>query len=130
MGKYEDPLQEAAHNFGVSKGIEMAKKVIDKDSSVVAARVFIDGYFAGDEDVHNVCPKPLSGEWANGGTLNLIEEIATLANADDLLKSQNIEIAMDSASDVLDIFEEGYKQGFFAEALRRCNALVEANESE
>jgi len=44
MGKYEDPLQEAAHNFGVSKGIEMAKKVIDKDSSVVAARVFIDGY--------------------------------------------------------------------------------------
>jgi len=121
--KFDDPLQEAAHNLGVSKGVAMAKMVIDHATPPRQAKILIKGYAEDNEKVLDVCPKPLNG----GDPTGIIDEIANLANAENLLKAPNIEVAMNSASSVLEIFEEGYKQGFWAEALRRSNEILEAN---
>jgi hypothetical protein len=122
--KYEDPLQQAAHNLGVAKGIAMAKMVVDKATTPRKANILIKGFADSDERVLDVCPKPLE---ANGDTaMTLIDEIASLANAEGLLQSQSIESAVNSSIAVLDIFEEGYTQGFWAEAILRSHAILEA----
>lgn len=128
MTRYEDPLQQAAHNLGVSKGIAMAKMVVGPSTTPSKANILIRGFANSEEKVLDVCPKPLD---SNGNTaMDLIDEIASLANAEGLLDAPNIETAMNNSLAVLDVFEEGYTQGFWAEAILRSHAILEATPVE
>jgi hypothetical protein len=126
-----DPLLEAARALGVSKGTAVAKLVVDKDTSVSKAQLLVDGYLYSDEEVMAICPQPLSGEYADSdSTMRIMEDIAGMAGSEELLKKQNFEEAMDASSDVLDTFESGYQEGFWAEVLKRANSILELNNSE
>jgi hypothetical protein len=126
--KYEDPLQQAAHNLGVSKGIAMAKMVVGSETTPRKANILIRGFANSDEKVLDICPKPLEG---NGSTaIRLIDEIASLANAEGFLESTGTEAAVNSSIAILDVFEEGYIQGFWAEAILRSKAILEASPVE
>jgi hypothetical protein len=126
--KFNDPLLQAAHDLGVSKGDKMAKMIVNNETTVKAAKLLVQGYLESNEEVMDICPKPVSGEFADGDTpLDIIDEIAKLAGSDKLLKNTNIEDAMDESSDVLDTFEDGYSEGFWIEALKRANAILELN---
>jgi hypothetical protein len=120
--KYEDPLQQAAHNLGISKGIAMAKMVVGSETTPRKANILIQGFANSDPKVLDVCPKPL--EDSGNTAIRLIDEIASLANAEGLLQSQSTEAAVNSSIAIIDVFEEGYIQGFWAEAILRSNAIL------
>jgi hypothetical protein len=131
MTKYDDPLLEAAYSLGREKGAFLARGIIDNDTPLSQAKLLIDGYEVSEESIMNVCPAPLSGEWAGEDTpVTIIEEIAGLTETDELLKKISIESAMDAASDVLDVFEAGYHEAFWETALDRAKSLLEASPIE
>ena len=127
--KYDDPLFEAAWRLGREKGENMGKLIITHTTGVDAASTLLNGFQDNDEEVMDICPNPLSGEWADDPTpIKIIEDIASLAEAKNLLNNIDIEKALDQAEDVLDIFEEAYRDGFWETALKRASEIVEANE--
>jgi len=129
MSKYDDPLFEAAYRLGREKGENMGKLVITHTTSVNAASILLNGFQDNDEEVMDICPNPLSGEWADDPKpIKVIEDIANLAEAENLLKNIDIEKALDQAEDVLDIFEEAYRDGFWETALKRASEIIKANE--
>jgi hypothetical protein len=127
VNKYDDPLSEAAYRLGRSKGEGFADLLIDRVTDVETARDFIEGFENGDEVVMSLCPDPLSGAWAGDPTpVSVIGQIAELAEAKDLLKCANIEEALDAADDILNTYEQAYRDGFWETALKRANEIVEA----
>jgi hypothetical protein len=129
--KYNDPLSEAAYRLGLSKGEDFAKRFVDISTELGEAQVILEGHKNGEEEVMALCPDPLSGEWAGDPTpISAMNEIASLAEAESLLEKANIEEALDAAEDLLDIYEEAYRSGFWETALKRASQIVELNSVE
>jgi hypothetical protein len=127
---YDDPLSDAAYKLGRQKGEDFANQLIDHKVGVLTAEDVIKGHEAGDEEVMNLCPDPLSGEWSGDPTpITAMDDIASLAEAEGLLRKPSIEEALDSAEDVLDIYERAFRDGFWEVALRKANEIVEANKA-
>jgi hypothetical protein len=128
--KYDDPLSEAAYKLGRQKGEDFANQLIDHNVGMLTAEDVIEGYEAGDEQVMNLCPDPLSGEWSGDPTpITAMDDIASLAEAESLLEKPNIEEALDSADDVLGIYEQAFRDGFWEVALKKAHEIVEANKA-
>lgn len=125
---FEDALSEAAYRLGRAKGEDFAKRFVDITTEPEEAQIIITGFENGEEEVMALCPDPLSGEWAGEMTPVLaINDISSLAEAEGLLKKANIEEALDAAQDLLDIYEEAYRDGFWETALKRASQIIELN---
>lgn len=123
--KYEDPLSEAAYHLGRKKGARFAVMLINDTTARNAAETLIEGYENSDEEIMDLCPNPLSGEWADDPTpMSVIEDISRLAEAEGLLKKTDIQEAMDAAEDVLDVYESGYREAFWEAALKLAKAML------
>ena len=127
--KYDDPLSEAAYRLGRTKGEVFAELLINHKTGRDTAEILLAGFESNNEEVMNMCPDPLSGEWSGDPTpIMVIDDIAELAEAEDLLNKANIEEALDAAEDLLDVYEQAYRDGFWETALKRAAEIVEANE--
>ena len=124
MTKYDDPLQEAAYLLGRAKGADFATLLIDRKTDVDTAKALIEGYDNSDDTALALCPNPLSGEY-DGSPLSAMSDIAGLAEAEGLLKKTNIEEALDAAEDVLEVYENAYREWFWITAIKRANIIVE-----
>ena len=73
-----DKLSEAAKRVGAEHGSTSAGWVVTSNNCTVdAARKIIKGHEAGDPQIMEFCPNPLSGEWADDPTpMALLDEIA------------------------------------------------------
>jgi hypothetical protein len=129
--KFDDALSEAAYKLGRSKGEAFAKHFVDITTEPEEAQIILEGYENGEDKVMALCPDPLSGEWAGDMTpISAINDISSLAEAEGLLKKANIEEALDAAQDLLDIYEEAYRDGFWETALKRASLIIELNSVE
>lgn len=131
MTKYEDPLQQAAHKLGWSKGEDFANLLVDRGTDAEDARIILNGFENDDEEVLALCPEPLKGEWAGEPTpFAVMSDIASLAEAEGLLEKPNIEEALDAAEDLLEVFEHAYRDGFWETAIKRSKEIMEATPIE
>lgn len=131
MKKYDDALSEAAYRLGLSKGEDFANRLIDRVTDIEDARIILNGFENGEEEVMALCPDPLSGEWADDPTpVSAINDISSLAEAEGLLKKANIIEALDAAEDLLDVYEHAYRDGFWETALKRAGEIVKATSVE
>lgn len=117
-----DKLIRAAKLLGREHGESMADSVervgIDKD---MAGKI-LGGYDEGDETVLDLCPKPLSGEWANDPTpMMVLDQIANKAG--DLGSFRQEEIDVDGEN-LLDAYEESYQQGFWVKVIKACKRMA------
>jgi hypothetical protein len=125
VNRNDDPLSVAADKLGRSKGEDFANLLIDRVTDVDEAWALIEGYEEGNEQAMALCPDPLSGEWADDPTpVSAMNDIASLAEAEGLLKKANIEEALDAAEDLLDVYEQAYREGFWETALMRAKEIV------
>jgi hypothetical protein len=129
--KYDDALSEAAYRLGRSKGEDFANRLVDRGTDTEEARIILEGYENDEKEVLALCPDPLSGEWADDPTpVSAINDISSLAEAEGLIKKANIIEALDSAEDLLDVYEDAYRDGFWETALKRANEIVQATSVE
>lgn len=74
----------------------------------ITAQAILDGYDDGDPEVMDMCPSPLSGEWAGGSLTEL-----GLENAPEELLSR---------------YEEAYSDGFWAEVISSAQYQVAGDD--
>jgi hypothetical protein len=122
-----DVLAEAAKLLGFEHGRQRGECVFNSNNCThVAAMRIINGYTDGEEEVMDLCPSPLSGEWADDPTpCTAIDEIANLAEAYHLVQGQDdIEEALKDSGNILDVYEEAFKAGFWAAVILSANSII------
>jgi hypothetical protein len=106
-------LTAEAEALGKQAGESAASWIVDGNTSTETAREIVRMIEEGDPAFE--APAPLSGEWSGG-------LVAT-----DVLASAGCGLTEDdeAAGDVLDAFERGYCDGWYAEAERRTRAVLQ-----
>lgn len=89
---------------GYEAGQAAGSWVLDGNSSVSTAQRLIDGYDAGDPEIMDLCPAPLSGEWAGESPVELLGD--------------------DYTDDDADQYELGFEQGFWDEVLTSARHMA------
>lgn len=97
-----------AYNAGYEAGQAAGSWVLDGNSSREDAERILSGYEESDPTVMEMCPSPLSGEWADYSVPELSER--TGIDLED----------EDNAQD----YEDGYSAGYWDEVIRACNAML------
>jgi len=126
-----DVLADAAKRLGIEHGKQRGECVINRDTTTpVIARIIINGYENSQSDVMDLCPSPLSGEWADDPTpCTAIEEIANLAEAYHLIQGQDdIQKALADAGNILDVYEEAFIAGFWAAVILSANSIIQGEQ--
>lgn len=100
---------QLATDAGTERGTAAGSWVLDGNSSIVSARGIRKGYDDGDPAIMDLCPSPLSGEWAG-------ESIPELS----------VEYGIDlEDSDIADAFETAFADAFWAETIRTATAIID-----
>lgn len=93
------------HKEGFESGQAHGSWVTDGNTTPETYRWILEGYDNGNPEVLDLCPNPLSGEWAGES----ISEVFGLKVGEGYPESED-----------LDRYEEGYQQGFWHEVLKAC----------
>jgi hypothetical protein len=122
-----DKLSEAARALGNEHGQKSARTFINNvPMSKESAEKVITRYQDGDPEIMTLCPKPLSGEWAGDpNTVSVMDEIAALPEAKELLANASIDAAMEATISILDDYENAHDEAFWAMVLEYCQLVVE-----
>lgn len=97
--------EEKAFEKGEEKGTKWAGWFFDPETEASVYRRILDGLMEGDPEIMDLCPNPLTGEWAD-------YEIPVL-----------FEIPIGGEwpeENILDAFESGFSQGWCLEVERIC----------
>lgn len=117
-----DKLIEAAKELGREHGESKGTFVKGLSISKYAAKRILEGYNNGDEETMDICPKPLSGEWAEDPTpMAILDEIANKVDDHHTLRGEDIDPDSD---DVLDAYEEAYTEAFWGTVIDQCKEVV------
>lgn len=100
---------------GVDAGRAAGSWIIDGNTGEDEARRLLIGYEDGDPAVLDIMPAPLSGEWAGDPTpADIVPDDSADGSRDHLL----------------DLYEEGFAEGFWDEVTRAARVLVTPDEDE
>lgn len=114
-------LEEAATALGKEHGLEHAAYVITPNIGLNIAQSILTGYDKQDPFVMELCPNPLSGEWADHPTpMTILEDIVDKVAS---TRSGNVEVYPDN--DLLDVYEEAFKEAFWDHVVLASKTLVE-----
>ena len=100
--------QRKAYRAGRDHGRARGSWVIDGNTTDAYKAHIIRGYDEGDPEVLDLCPSPLSGEWAGESISELSAEFGVDLHDDD------------RASD----FEDGFADGFWEEVLSSARGTI------
>lgn len=112
--------QYAAREFGKEKGTSAAQWAFDGNSPESQYRRVLAGIEVGDPEIMGMMTEPLSGEWADGLTLNDVYRAAGLSNDEE----SDWE-SPEQYQEVLDAFEEGYATGYWEAIEAICRAYLQ-----
>lgn len=109
-----DPITQGASRYfldGLAAGRAAGSWVVDGNTTREAAVRMLWDYADGDPVVMDLCPSPLSGEWADGPTPQSLAAEYGVDDADEL-------------ADVCDEYERGFAEGFWQQALGDARAAA------
>jgi hypothetical protein len=113
-----DRIIDFARRLGVSAGKAAGSWVIDGNTSSSAAARILKGYDEGDPEILDMQPSPLSGEWADGLTVDdVLIEIALYADAGRIIE--------DERDDAIDVWLDGFSEGYWDEVIRAARHSAE-----
>ena len=90
---------------GYKAGQAAGSWIIDGNTTLESCRRIVQGYDDGDPEVLNMQPSPLSGEWAGESMKELF--------------------GYQPSSRCLDLYEQGYSEGFWDEVMQAARGQVE-----
>lgn len=112
---YDDQFTKVlkqAEQAGQEYGRNAGSWAIDGNTSSETYRRILDGYEDGDPEIMDMCPAPLSGEWADGLLIR------------DVLEHLGVTEDDDWADDLLTSFENGYSDGYWEQVIADCRYQV------
>ncbi len=104
-------LTVRAHEMGSEYGKSLGSWVIDGNSSKAYCQRIIDGYDDGDPEIMDMCPSPLSGEWADAPTVFSV------------LKDLGFDPYIQNAIPVLDSYEDGFIGSWWDTVIQAAYAM-------
>lgn len=106
-----DQARELGADYGKAAGTW-----VEIDSAEAARRI-LDGIEAGDPEILDMCPSPLSGEWADSlNEAGLIDELDLVADS----------LSEEERAEVVTAFEQDFYRGYWDEVQRM--AQLAAND--
>lgn len=99
---------DEAYEHGFGAGVNQAAWTVDTNTPLDRARALLVGHADGDPAVMDLCPSPLSGEWAAEAISEVLGDEFTDDDADE--------------------YEAGFTDGFWTEVTRVAR-LVTAEEA-
>jgi hypothetical protein len=116
-----DRLIQAAKQVGCEHGKKKGGFVQGLGLNSKAAKKILEGYEDGDEHIMDLCPSPLSGEWADDPIpMTILDEIANHIDAQYL---RGVSLDGDT-DDVLDAYESAYREAFWKETIESCKKIA------
>ena len=99
--------------LGYLDGVRRGDSLTDGNTTLEQYAKIRTGYEEGDCEVMDLCPYPLSGEWAD-------ESISEIFN---------LNIGQDYPDDeLLDKYEQGFQEGFWNKVIQNCNYHLQTEE--
>jgi hypothetical protein len=129
MSKSFDMLTDVAATLGIQHGQNRADWVEKFNLTSYAANNIILGHALGEKKTMDLCPNPLEQDTDGGAHLRIIDQIANLAEAAELLIADNIEDAIQQSSNILDIYGKAFAKGFWDKVIVTCEKIVEADKT-
>jgi len=125
----DDQLADAAKAIGAEHGKQKAGWIhAVKITSYTACKIK-DGFDNEESGVLDLCPDPMAGPWASADDppeFTLLDQIATKAKEDGYHWEPG---KVHEDLDILDVYAQAFKDGFWGEVIRVCNEVLEdANE--
>lgn len=108
MTNITDEMLTAADTAGHKAGTAAGSWVLDGNSTNETAHRILEGLEDGDPEIFDMCPSPLSGEWAGESIPELSAEYG-IDLEDDILASA---------------FEQGFADGWSAEVERSARVIL------
>jgi hypothetical protein len=103
------PDEARAWTLGAERGNAAASWQYDGNTTTGTYRAIVEGYHEGEPAVMDLCPAPLSGEWAGES----IPELLGLPIGADLPDDE-----------VLAAYEDGFSTAFWAHLIRVCHGQM------
>lgn len=100
---------ELSKQHGAEKGRAAGSWIIAPNMKEAASQRILDGYNDGDPEVMDMCPAPLSGEFAGDPIPSVV------------LQELGIEFDHESADEVLDAFEDSFQEAFWHTVIRAAS---------
>ena len=101
-----------AHEMGRDHGHNLGSWVIDGNTSVEECQRILDGYAEGDPVVMEMCPYPLSGEFADNPT------------GFDILHALYVQPNEHHFDEYLTHYEDGFAEGWWETVIKACSHQV------
>ena len=101
--------------LGYLDGFRRGDALTDGNTTLLEYAKIKTGYDEGDCQVMDLCPNPLSGEWAGES----ISEIFNLNIGEDYPDDE-----------VLIEYQQGFQEGFWDKAIKNCNYHLQLEEAK
>ena len=103
------------YKLGNELGLSAGNSITDGNTTAENYEWILAGYEECDSEVMDLCPNPLSGEWAGES----ISEIFNLNIGEDYPDDE-----------VLIEYEQGFQEGFWDKAIKNCNYHLQTEEAK
>lgn len=122
MSVAKDKLGDAAKALGREHGVHWADVTVTSDKCTVdAAKRIVSGFEDGDPQVMDLCPNPLSGEWADEPTpMTILDEIANKVDPHELRGE-----AIEEGDDLIDVYEESFREAFWDKVILASKSIMD-----
>lgn len=120
----DDKLADAAKAVGAEHGKQKANWIHRARITSYTASKIKKGFDSEDTSVLGLCPDPLGGPWPSADDppeFTLLDQIANKAKEDGYHWEQG---KVNEDLDILDIYGQAFKDGFWGEILRVCNEIL------
>jgi hypothetical protein len=106
--------------MGSEYGKAQGSWVVDPNTPIASCHKIIDGYNDGDPEVMDLCPSPLSGEFADAPTtLSIFRELGI-----DHAFDENCQMCEDEKIEVLDEYEAGFVEKWWETVLHAAHVNI------
>ena len=114
--------ESEAFELGKQAGHAAGSWVFDGNTSEAEYRRVLDGYEAGDPEIMDLEPSPLSGEWADSWTPRSLGDELGVIDTED----RDYELRIEAISDA---YEQGFSESFWDEVTRAARYQLDFPES-
>jgi hypothetical protein len=113
---------DRAYDMGRNHGLNVGSWVVDGNTSEDTCRRISQGWDDGDPEIMDMCPSPLSGEWAGEPTPDDIVEMFCKGAVD--WSQDGIQEIVELHAEILSSYEEGFSDGYWSQVLTSCLAMM------
>ena len=119
----KDILTDAATTLGNKHGRCLAEKLAANDIGFQTAKDIVRGHEKREPEIMALCPEPLEGSFGDEPSpMFILDDVAELAEGVQVIK-------YDEEENVLEAYENAYKESFWATMIEKMKDIIDGQEN-